>query len=62
MSDDDEAAPVAHAAGLSHAEIAKLLGMTKADVIRIEARALAKLRVAAERAGVSWKWRPSEHN
>ena len=61
MSDDNDEAPPERV-GLSHGEIAKLLGMTKADVIRIEARALAKLRVAAERAGVSWKWRPSEHN
>lgn len=60
MSDDDEAPP--ERVGLSHGEIARLLGIPKADVIRIEARALAKLRIAAERAGVSWKWRPSEHN
>lgn len=59
MSDDDEVPP--ERVGLSHGEIAKVLGIPKADVIRIEARALAKLRVAAERAGVSWKWRPSEH-
>lgn len=61
MTDEDDEVPCERV-GLSHGEIARLLGIPKADVVRIETRALAKLRVAAERAGVTWQWRPSEPN
>ncbi len=41
-----------HAGGLSHRDIAKLLGMSHANVIIIEKRALKKMAAIAKKEGM----------